>query len=134
MILELGEITKEVLAFLNCFFLTKSRIFGPLWDQLALSQEMLWHHITEICVRVLNYPLGLIDIMYIHVSLKFNFLLIENGKHTKALQTYLILLYWFWGNLHVCGKPNLKPFYSWELRIIWLYILVRKIIASRSAS
>lgn len=59
-ILELGEITKEVLAFLHCLFLKKIWIFRPLWDKLALSQEMLWHHITGIGVsfKLPTWPHG----------------------------------------------------------------------------
>lgn len=74
------------------------------------------------------------DVMYLCVSHKLNFLLIENGKHTNAFQTYLILVYWFWGSLHLCGKPTLKNVSGWELHILWLYFLVRKVSASWSAS
>lgn len=102
---SIGEFTKGILASLSCL-LTKSRIFRPVWDQLALSQETLQHHITGRCVRVLNYPLGLMDIMYLCVSYKLNFPLIESGKHTNAFQTYLIFIYLLWESLHSCGKPS----------------------------
>lgn len=74
------------------------------------------------CVRVLNYPLGLMDIMYLCVSYKLNFPLIESGKHTNAFQTYLIFIYLFWESLHLSGKPTLGSFIflSHVFWILWL--------------
>lgn len=43
-------------------------------------------------------------------SHKLNFLLIENGKHTHAFQTYLILVYWFGRNFHLCVKTTFNFF------------------------
>lgn len=50
------------------------------------------------------------DYKVLYVSHKLNSLLIENSKHTNAFQTYLIMVYWFWGMYIYVGNPLLKKF------------------------